>query len=638
MKTKSFFSMLAMVLAVAVACEQEKMPEQNGNENGGNEQDPPAAETSLMVTAEFADGFSWAAGDAVAFLQIDEDPVKSNELTEGGAKAEFVLDEEAGAGSYRVAYPYSDALRYGVNTLLVPGNQTQTVAGEMNKANALFFSTEDAQITEDAVAEVEMKLVGSVICFEVYGGAAGETVWSAGVLASENHFSGELTVAADLKVTAVPDYNLAHVDLATPADASVAESAAQKLYLTVLPADNVANPTYFVMTDKGKYEFYTEATETYANGTVKTVKLNIAEADAFGAQTEALAVTIGETVYTYNVDEAGAAVPNAIQIDIEYDGAPVNYTLDAWVSGADASWYEMKAYNSDWSAISEEYPTIGIAPERVVRDFTFNAAGTYYVYLYVKAGEEPNISYAGVDITIVVKQAGAETNPPTAALTSATTAQTGVDYTLALTFTDDSGLAACWPQVEVCTADGHYPPVFANNWNGWWPALTQGATSETMELVVNFDQPGEYKVYITKDLKDINNNDAGYIELGTITVTGESVEQGPDTAAPSITLNSATTTKVGEAYTLSITFADEGGFVQCWPKISMYGNFDPWPNLFSDDWFEIARAATTYTYTRTVTPTAAGTYVVYVGSDATITDIAGNAAAIGELFQITVTE
>ena len=326
MKARNFFAALAMSFVAAVACE-EKLPDNSGNNNGDNTDTPPPAATELKISATFADGFTWSAGDAVAFLQIDEDPMKSNELTEGAQKAEFFLDEESGEGAYRVAYPYSDNLKYGVNTLTVPGNQVQQTAGEMNKANALFFSTADAQITADATADVQMKLVGSVVCFEVYGGAAGETVWSAGVSAVENHFSGELTVAADLSVTATPDYNLAHVDLTTPADASVAENAAQKLYLTVLPADNVANPTYFVMTDKGKYEFYTEAAETFSNGAVKTVKLNLSEADAFGASTEALSITVGETVYT----EASTAET----VEIPFEGAPVTFNIDAWVSGLD---------------------------------------------------------------------------------------------------------------------------------------------------------------------------------------------------------------------------------------------------------------------------------------------------------------
>lgn len=651
MKTRKFFSLLAAVLAVAVACEPEVKPEDNGNGtgNGNEEQNPPATVTELKVNAVFADpAFSWEAGDAVAFLQIDEDVVKSNELEEGGAEAEFFLDTEAGPGAYRVAYPYSDDLRYGVNTFAVPGNQVQAVAGKMNKANALFFSAEDAQISADDVAEVQMGLVGSVICFEVYGGATGETVWSAGVSASENLLAGELTVAADLTVTATPDYHLAHVDLTTAADASVAENAAQKLYLVVLPAENVETPTYFVMTDKGKYEFYTETAETYANGQLKTVKLNIAEADAFGASTEELAVTMGETVYTYNEDETGAAVPNTIQVEIEYDGVPVQYALDAWVSGTaaegEALWYEVKAYNADWSVILEEFPTIAVSPEKVFRNFTFETPGTYYVYLYVKSGDSANAQYAGVDITIVVKQAGAETNPPTAEMTSATTATTGTPYTLSITFADDSGLAGCWPQVEVCTADGYYPPYFVNNWYGWWPALTANEKSQTMELQIEFDKAGEYLVKITKDLKDINNNDAGVLTIGTITVTGGDVEKEEDTVVPKITLKSAGTAKVGQEYTLEIELTDEGGFKQCWPKVQMYQNFDPWTHLedAATWWFELATGTTSYTFTKTVTPTTAGEYIVYVGVDDEtnypIIDLAGNKAVTGNLFTITVTE
>lgn len=650
MKTRRFFSILATMLAVAVACEEAEPQEKPGDGpgTGGDDPNPPAVTSVLKVNATFADGFAWAAGDAVAFLQLDEDPIKSNVLTEGGATAEFSLDEEAVAGEYRIVYPYSDDLVYGVNTLAVPGNQTQTAAGEMNKANTLFFSTEDVEVSEDAAADVQFKMVGSVICFEVYGGAAGETVWSAGVTTTENFLAGELTVARDLTVTAVPDYNTSHVDLATAADAAVAENAAQKLYLVVLPAENVANPTYFVMTDKGKYVFYTDAAETFADGAMKTVKLNIAEADDFGASTEVLAVTVGETVYTYNVDEAGEAIPNAVLVDTEYDGAPVEYTLDAWVSGTAAEgesfWYEVKAYKSDWSVILEEYPTIAVAPEKVFREFTFDAPGTYYVYLYVKSGDSSNAQYAGVDITIVVKQAGAEINPPTAEMTSATEATTGTPYTLSITFADDSGLAGCWPQVEVCTADGYYPPVFANNYNGWWPALTVNEKSQTMELVIDFDKAGEYIVKITKDLKDINNNDAGALTLGTITVTGEDVEKEEDTTAPVITLKGAATAKVGQEYTLEIELTDEGGFKQCWPKVQMYQNFDPWGHLEDANtwWFELATGSTSYTFSKTVTPTAAGEYVVYVGVDDEtnypIVDLAGNKAVTGNLFTITVIE
>ena len=231
----------------------------------------------------------------------------------------------------------------------------------------------------------------------------------------------------------------------------------------------------------------------------------------------------------------------------------------------------------------------------------------------------------------VERPASSDTEAPTITMNSPATAVLGQPYTLSLTFADESELETAWPLVKVYCGDV-MPQELVDNWNGWWPEVS--GSSVTVEQALTFPQAGEYKVWIDPVSDKAGNATEGK-EWFTIIVSDGSA---PVVEPPSVTMTSAGTATVGVPYTLTIDFSAPKGFVENWPKITVWGNFDPWPKPLDNDWFTLAGASTSYQYAKDVTFSAAGEYKVDVYTDSTLSDAEGNTVPSGTIGTIIVNE
>lgn len=190
-------------------------------------------------------------------------------------------------------------------------------------------------------------------------------------------------------------------------------------------------------------------------------------------------------------------------------------------------------YAENTNADAGVYPTVEGKSYEFKLQTSFPTAGEYTVAVYPPTSEPTKIwdgknamsvsddwTVALFNITVEAA-AGVETDPPTVKMTSPTTATIGTTYTLTLEFSDESGFGASYPHIDVYKIDDWTrPKVFTDNYNGWWPSLTKGNTTETKSLDIDFTEAGDYAVTIWKDLFDINGNNAGELkQFATITVT-----------------------------------------------------------------------------------------------------------------------
>lgn len=327
---------------------------------------------------------------------------------------------------------------------------------------------------------------------------------------------------------------------------------------------------------------------------------------------------------------------------ITYNGTTdVSFTLEAvsvdWAFAAIVSDNQRLAgmqvflVSPDWATTyyNETPDVAGLTSYDYSHTFSFTETGDYMLYVYVNDASTTVQSWgnsAELYVNIHVKSPDAEA--PSIVMNSPATVKLGDPYTLSLTFADESGIPECWPKICVYNGNGTEPTEIASNWDGWWPTVS--GTSVTAELALTFTEAGEYKVWIDPVTDGVGNATEGK-EWFTISVT----ENAP--ADPiSVTMTSAETATVGTPYMVKIQFEAVAGFVENWPKISLWGDFTPWPTLINQDWFTLAGGSTSYTYTKEVTFTTAGQYILGVYADADFKDADGNTLAQGMTFSITV--
>ena len=387
---------------------------------------------------------------------------------------------------------------------------------------------------------------------------------------------------------------------------------------------------------------------------------------------ESAAVGSGNFSVTVLSAVSGTATAScAIDVDKKpepvLDAAPPVITLDSPVTAKVGEPYEFSLTFSDDVGIIEcwpklhitkgwsDYPTVNgeaydmggysLTVSGASTTFTytllFPSGGTYDVIVYdsdngvsdgvhtLDRADDWSIAKFTIDVEF---PESSDKEAPTITMNSPSTAVFGEPYTLSLTFADEGGMGQAWPLVKVYCGDV-YPKELAENWNGWWPEVS--GTSVTVEQVLTFTQAGEYKVWIDP-VTDLSGNSSEGKEWFTINVTEGSV---PPPADPiSVKMTSAGTASVGVPYTVEIQFEAAAGFVENWPKISLWGDFDPWPTLISQDWFTLSGGSTSYTYTKEVTFTTPGSYVLGVYADADFFDADGHTLPQGLTFRIDVSE
>lgn len=183
------------------------------------------------------------------------------------------------AGTYRLFYPYVETY-YPNLKFTVAANQTQDAGG---KSSDIFagMATEDitAQQGENNIVDVKYKAVGSYIQFLVYG-KAGEKVRYITIVSSDSKIAGDYLVNAnDFKYT-IKEGGSDRVLVALGNDGYTTTKSAENakgIYASVLPGSSTN--TYYVTTDNGVYSFKSSEAKTFNAGEIKTVKLNLDNAN-----------------------------------------------------------------------------------------------------------------------------------------------------------------------------------------------------------------------------------------------------------------------------------------------------------------------------------------------------------------------
>ncbi|MDY4563365.1 MAG: SusF/SusE family outer membrane protein [Candidatus Cryptobacteroides sp.] len=230
-----------------------------------------------------AEGVLWINPASAGLVTSKWDTVvaqKSTAATVSGdeRKATFKF-EGITAGTYRLFYPYAETY-YPNLKFTVAANQTQDAGG---KSSDIFagMATEDitAQQGENNIVDVKYKAVGSYIQFLVYG-KAGEKVRYITIVSSDSKIAGDYLVNAnDFKYT-IMEGGSDRVLVALGNDGyTTTESAenAKGIYASVLPGSSTN--TYYVTTDNGVYSFKSSEAKTFNAGEIKTVKLNLDNAN-----------------------------------------------------------------------------------------------------------------------------------------------------------------------------------------------------------------------------------------------------------------------------------------------------------------------------------------------------------------------
>ena len=497
MKFGKFFSAIALLASIAIACEE--MPQ--GNEDTNTDKPTPEQPTpepekqALKADITLSNAFNWSEGDAVALLSANAQPVLSSQLTQAGATGSFEFDAEA--GSYKIVFPFKEGMVYGEYINEISAVQTQQEAGMANMANLLFLSENDVQLTAES-KNVELKMQGSLICFNVYGGNADETVLSAGFYTSEVE---------------------SRVDLANPATVAGGEDAAQKLYLAVAPA-TAQNLTYYVVTNEARYEFSNEQAVTFEEGKVQNVTLNLISSTFSAAASETLSIYYGENLFTAQGAQA------SVNAELLLEGNEVVYPIDVWAAGPnvytrirvfDAAWNLLEGYQNEdiYYYISD----ITTNPQPLKCGIPFTQTGGYIIYVEARNDEAATEAeqWTGYQINLTIKDPNATSQEPTVQLLSPLTAKVGTPYTLKIQLDAPEGFLQCWPKVSVWGNFDPWPSVLSND---WWE-IAKDATSYTYENTVTFTAAGPYVVGLYSDnpIKDNKGASLPLGELGTIEVT-----------------------------------------------------------------------------------------------------------------------
>lgn len=268
--------------------------------------------------------------------------------------------------------------------------------------------------------------------------------------------------------------------------------------------------------------------------------------------------------------------------------------------------------------------TLGGASEVISEEISFAAAGDYTLSLTV-TDITGNTESAATVVTVwpTDTEAPVITYNGTADL-SFTLDAASVDWTFAANVSDNQRLAGM--QVYLVSPD------WATTYYNETPDVA-GLASYDYSHTFSFTETGDYMLYVYV-------NDAST----TVQSWGNSAElyvnihvKSPDAEAPSIVMNSPATVKLGDPYTLSLTFADESGIPECWPKICVYNGNGTEPTEIASNWhgWWPTVSGTSVTAELALTFTEAGEYKVWIDP---VTDAVGNATEGKEWFTISVTD
>ncbi|MGM9785952.1 MAG: hypothetical protein ACI3ZS_03870 [Candidatus Cryptobacteroides sp.] len=208
---------------------------------------------------------------------------------------------------------------------------------------------------------------------------------------------------------------------------------------------------------------------------------------------------------------------------------------------------------------------------------------------------------------------------------------------LELTIDDQTGKVSCSFKATVSddvALQALQVYLIAPDWSVVYSSETiglSGKTTEAVERTFEFSTSGSYAIYYYLNDCSTSVQSWGNAIEGTICFTVVT----NDNDAPEIVMNSASSCRLGDTYTLSLTISDRTGIAECWPWIKVYNENGTEPTEIKNNWsgWWPTVSGTECTVSQTLTFTEEGNYKVYIPE---ITDLAGNSTEAKEWFTIVV--
>lgn len=282
MKTRKLFA-AALALPMLFACTKENIKPSIEAETF----DISVTVNSDDTKAVFDDteGLLWVNPGSAGLVTSQSETEAAKESTkanpsEDGRKSTFTFTGITAGRTYRLFYPYCETYYPNIK-FTVPAIQTQNAVG---KSSDIFAGMATADITagdgDNNLVDVKYQTVGSYIQFLVYG-KAGEIVRYISVVSSDSQIAGEYLVNAN-------DFTHSGFDGAIRSDrvlvalgdagyTTTTAEGATGIYAAVLPGDS--KNTYYVTTDNAIYAFPSSESKKFEAGSIKTVKLNLDNAN-----------------------------------------------------------------------------------------------------------------------------------------------------------------------------------------------------------------------------------------------------------------------------------------------------------------------------------------------------------------------
>ena len=276
MKTRNLLA-AALALPMLFACNKENItPSLEGK--GFDFSVTVSSDEDTKAVFDDTKGILWVnPGSAGLVTSKDSDVVVKKSTaanpSEDGRQSTFKF-ENITAGNYRLFYPYQET-NYPNIKFTVPANQTQDASGQSSDIFA-GMATEDVTAAdgENNIKDVKYQTVGSYIQFRVYGNA-GEKVRNVSIVSSGDIAGDYLVDASNYKYTMMGGgSNRVSVALGDAGYTTTANfESSTGIYAAVRPG--TYTNTYYVTTDEAIYEFKSNNQNTFAEGSIKSIKLNL---------------------------------------------------------------------------------------------------------------------------------------------------------------------------------------------------------------------------------------------------------------------------------------------------------------------------------------------------------------------------
>lgn len=297
MKTNKIFA-AALALPMLFACTKENIKPSIEGETFDISVTVNSEDTKAVF--DDAEGLLWVNPGSAGLVTSELNDVKAQCSTaatpsEDGRKSTFKFDGIT-AGTYRLFYPYAETYYPNIK-FTVPANQTQDAAGKSSDIFAGMATADITAVDGENNVDVTYQTVGSYIHFLVYG-KAGEIVRYVSVVSADSKIAGDYLVnATDFNHTVLEGGServLVALGDAGYTTTATAEEATG-IYAAVLPGSS--KNTYYVTTDKSTYVFESSAAKDFAAGSIKTVKLNLDNANAVEQTVPAELYIVGNVTY-----------------------------------------------------------------------------------------------------------------------------------------------------------------------------------------------------------------------------------------------------------------------------------------------------------------------------------------------------